>query len=33
MIPDPYEPFDENRQDDKIFLIGSMLIVIFLFLL
>ena len=33
MIPGPYEPFDSNRKDDKIFLLGSMFIVIFLFLL
>ena len=33
MIPEPHEPFDINRKDDSIFLLGSMFIVIFLFLL
>jgi len=33
MIPEPYEPFDINRKDDSIFLLGSMFTVIFLFLL
>jgi hypothetical protein len=33
MIPEPYEPFDSNRKDDTIFLLGSMFIVTFLFLL
>ena len=33
MIPEPYEPFDINRKDDSIFLLSSMFIVIFLFLL
>ena len=33
MIPEPYEPFDSNRKEDTIFLLGSMFIVIFLFLL
>ena len=33
MIPEPHEPFDINRKEDSIFLLGSMFIVIFLFLL
>ena len=33
MTPEPHEPFDINRKDDSIFLLGSMFIVIFLFLL
>ena len=33
MLPEPYEPFDINRKDDSIFLLGSMFTVIFLFLL
>jgi len=33
MIPEPHEPFDFNRKEDSIFLLGSMFIVIFLFLL
>ena len=33
MIPEPHEPFDINRKDDSIFLLGSMFIMIFLFLL
>ena len=33
MIPEPHTPFDINRKDDSIFLLGSMFIVIFLFLL
>ena len=33
MTPEPHEPFDNNRKDDSIFLLGSMFIVIFLFLL
>ncbi len=33
MIPELHEPFDINRKDDSIFLLGSMFIVIFLFLL
>ena len=33
MIPEPYEPFDSNRKEDTIFLLGSMFIVTFLFLL
>ena len=33
MIPEPHEPFDINRRDDSIFLLGSMFIVIFLLLL
>ena len=33
MIPEPHEPFDINRKDDSIFLLGSMFTVIFLFLL
>ena len=33
MIPEPHEPFDSNRKEDTIFLLGSMFIVIFLFLL
>ena len=33
MIPEPHEPFDINRKDDSIFLMGSMFTVIFLFLL
>ena len=33
MIPEPHEPFDSNRKEDSIFLLGSMFIVIFLFLL
>ena len=33
MIPEPHEPFDINRKEDSIFLLGSMFTVIFLFLL
>ena len=33
MIPEPHEPFDINRKGDSIFLLGSMFLVIFLFLL
>ena len=33
MIPEPHEPFDINRKDDSIFLLGSMFIMFFLFLL
>ena len=33
MTPEPHEPFDINRRDDSIFLLGSMFTVIFLFLL
>ena len=33
MIPEPYEPFDFDRKEDSIFLLSSMFIVIFLFLL
>ena len=33
MIPEPHEPFDSNRNEDSIFLIGSMFIVILLFIL
>ena len=33
MIPEPHEPFNINRKDDSIFLLGSMFTVIFLFLL
>ena len=33
VIPEPYEPFDFDRKEDSIFLLGSMFIVIFLFLL
>ncbi len=33
MIPEPYEPFDSSRKEDTIFLLGSMFIVTFLFLL
>ena len=33
MIPEPHEPFDNNRKEDSIFLLGSMFTVIFLFLL
>ena len=33
MVPEPHEPFDINRKDDSIFLLGSMFTVIFLFLL
>ena len=33
MIPEPHEPFDSNRKEDSIFLVGSMFIVILLFLL
>ena len=33
MIPEPHEPFDSNRKEDSIFLLGSMFIVILLFLL
>ena len=32
-IPEPHEPFDINRKEDSIFLLGSMFTVIFLFLL
>jgi len=33
MTPDPHEPFDINRKEDSIFLLGSMFTVIFLLLL
>ena len=33
MIPEPHEPFDIDRKEDSIFLLGSMFTVIFLFLL
>ena len=33
MIPEPYELFDINKSSDKLFLIGSAWIVLFLFLL
>ena len=33
MIPEPHEPFDINRKEDSIFLLGSMFTMIFLFLL
>ena len=33
IIPEPHEPFDINRKDDSIYLLGSMFTVIFLFLL
>ena len=33
MVPEPYEPFDINRKDDSIFLLGSMFTLIFLLLL
>ena len=33
IIPEPHEPFDINRKEDSIFLLGSMFTVIFLFLL
>ena len=33
MIPEPHEPFDINRKEDSIFLLGAMFTVIFLFLL
>ena len=33
MIPEPHEPFDSNRKQDSFFLVGSMFIVILLFLL
>ena len=33
MIPEPHEPFDINRKENSIFLLGSMFTVIFLFLL
>ena len=33
MIPEPHKPFDSNRKEDSIFLVGSMFIVILLFLL
>ena len=33
MVPEPHEPFDINRKDDSIFLLGSIFTVIFLFLL
>ena len=33
MTPEPHEPFDINRKEDPIFLLGSMFTVIFLFLL
>ena len=33
MIPEPYKPFDSNRKEDTIFLLGSIYIVTFLFLL
>jgi len=33
MIPEPYEPFDSNRKEDTIFLLGSIFIVTFLLLL
>ena len=33
MIPEPHEPFDSNRKQDSVFLVGSMFIVILLFLL
>ena len=33
MIPEPHEPFDINRKEDSIFMLGSMFTVIFLFLL
>ena len=33
MTPEPYEPFDSNRKEDTIFLLGSIYIVTFLFLL
>ncbi|MGB0825866.1 MAG: hypothetical protein ACPGPH_08070, partial [Synechococcus sp.] len=33
MIPEPHEPFDINRKEDSIFLLGSMFTVILLFLL
>ena len=33
MIPEPHKPFDINRKEDSIFLLGSMFTVIFLFLL
>lgn len=33
MIPEPHEPFDINRREDSVFLLGSMFILIFLFLL
>ena len=33
MIPEPHEPFDINRKEDSVFLLGSMFTVIFLFLL
>ncbi len=32
MIPEPYEPFDIGNGPDKIFLLGTSWIVIFLFL-
>ena len=33
MIPEPYEPFDIDKGSDKLFLIGTAWIVLFLFLL
>ena len=33
MIPEPHEPFASKRKEDSIFLMGSMFIVILLFLL
>jgi len=33
MIPEPYELFDIDKGADKVFLIGSAWIVLFLFLL
>ena len=33
MTPEPYEPFHSNRKEDTIFLLGSIYIVTFLFLL
>ena len=33
MIPEPHEPFDIDKGSDKLFLIGTAWIVLFLFLL
>jgi len=33
MIPEPFEPFDIGNGSDKLFLIGTAWIILFLFLL
>ena len=33
MIPEPYELFNFDKQSDKLFLLGTSFIVVFLFLL